>query len=688
MKKILNRIAAAAIAVPIALTQGVVMNISAEDAGVKALTLDTFTAIPADQTESEWNTKVLNMAASMEGTQTEISKDDFAALLPENNSYAVMIKEIMAEADNPILTVNNGVVTIKATADMTDYAEAKIYSKVREALANEGYTDEVTMDAFNKTVEFTATVDASVLASGKDVNVDFTLTADGEDIKTNLSGYFKNLASELASSVAEQVGVLSSDVEDALNVEMIQKLERAEDIMAKAAATNKSGSYATADELLNAVSDYAAKHTEVYSVPASVDEFVSRHGNGFNKAIELLSGITASSGYTLDVTADDVAELAKSGSNFEASASAGTYELTFQIPDAEADEVETYVNANAEEGKAYDYSYKLVEVKASMTGAAYFNVTRVIVLKDVEDTGSSTTTTTVTDESGTTESSDTTTTVTGEGGSTESSDTTTTVTGEGGTTESSDTTTTTVTGEGGSTESSDTTTTVTGEGGSTESSDTTTTTSEEFPEGFILESVEVTAGKGFYFSHDENEFDLTELVESLTLVGTLEDEDYTVVISPSSYEKYLVPAHATPAEYFNSVEGTAYVADTLGLTFNVPSGMTTADDADLTITDEPIVYIGVKGDADLDGTVGLNDATLTLTYYAYGVGLQPELKVFNEDADLNTLAYFLADVDTESKAGADSDDGKIDLADATYILTYYAYIVGLDEHSWTAVLAG
>ena len=655
MKKVLNRIAAAAIAVPMALTQSVVMNISAEDAGVKALTLDTFIAIPADKTESEWNTKVLNVAASMEGTQKEISVEDFIALLPENNSYAVMLKEIMDEAENPVLTVNNGIVTIKVTADMTNYAESKVYSKIREALVNEGYTGNVTMDAFNKTVEFAATVNASVLASGKDVNVDYTLTVDGVDIKNNMSGYFKGLAAELAESVAAQVGTPSSDVADAMDIEMIKKIEKAEEYMSKAATFERKGSYATADEMLAAISNFAANKTNAYKVPASVDEAVARHGEGFNKAVELISGITASSGYAIDVTANDVAELAKSGSNFEAAASAGTYTLTFQIPDAEAAEVKTYVNANAEEGKAYDYSYKLIEAKASVTGAAYFNVKRVIVMKDVEETTTTTTTTTVSDDSTTT--------------------TTTT------TTVSDDSTTTTTTTTASGDDSTTTTTTTTTASGET----TTTTSSTEVPEGFILESVSVEAGKDYYFSHDENAFDLAELVESLTLVGTLDDAPYTVQISPASFNKYLTPAYATPAEYFNAVEGTAYVASKLGLTFKPAESMVVADNADLTVANEPTVYIGVKGDSDLSGVVDISDASLTLKYYAYRMAM---LEVsFNEDADLNTLAYFLSDVDTESKAGVDSETGSIDISDATNILKYYANQMAMLDTTWEDILA-
>ncbi|MDE6021323.1 MAG: hypothetical protein K2H01_10075 [Ruminococcus sp.] len=651
MKKILNRVMAAAIAVPMVLTQGAIMNISAEDASAKTLSLDTFTAIPADKIESEWNTKMLAVATSMEGTQKEITKDDFLAMLPENNSYAVMAKEIMDEAANPVLTVKDGIVTVKATADMTNYAESKVYSKVRKALAKEGYTGTVTMDAFNKTVEFTVSFDANALESGKEIDVECTLTSDGTDIGLAPAAYFKGLAKELADSVAAQVDVVSDDVANALNIELLAKLDRAQELKEKAADLNKSGSYATADEMLAAVSKYVAKKTKVYTVPASVDEAVQRHGSDFNKVVDLLNDIVVTNGYTLNVTANDVAALAKEGSNFEVIVSNGTYAVSFQISDAEAAEVEEYVNANAEEGKAYDSSYKIVEARGDINdGVAYFDVKREIILKDVEITTTTTTTTT--------------------------SDSTTTTTTTSSSTSDSTTTTTTVS----TSDTSDSTTTTT----TVSTSDTSDTTDSIVPVDFILESIEVEAGKGYYFSHDENAFDLAGLVNSLTLVGTLHDEAYTVKISPTHYNNYLKPAFATPADYFNSVEGTAYVASELKLTFVPGETMNVADNADLTVTDNPIVYIGVKGDTDLSGHVEIADATLVLTYYGHsGVGQEITL---NDDEDLNVLAYFLADVDTESKAGKNSNDGRLDISDATNILTYYGKSGAGQNPVWSEII--
>ena len=95
-----------------------------------------------------------------------------------------------------------------------------------------------------------------------------------------------------------------------------------------------------------------------------------------------------------------------------------------------------------------------------------------------------------------------------------------------------------------------------------------------------------------------------------------------------------------------------------------------------TVIATPTVYIGVKGDADLNGKVELSDATLALTYYT-------EHSVNNafyltsgtktpENAELETLAYFLADINTESTVGEDVvGTSTIELEDATNILTYY-----------------
>lgn len=685
MKKIFNRVLAAAIAVPMALTQSVVMNVSAEDTGAKVLTLDTFTAIPYDQTESNWNEAALNMVLSMEGTQKEITAADFINLIPQTNMYGVMLAELLADAPNPVLTVESGVVKVSGSADLSAYAEEKIYSKVNVAAGAE-----LNMTAFNKTVEYSLTVDANVLASGKTVEAMPVVTIDGTEIdETNASDYFKGLTDDLAAEVSAQVGI-DADIEAAMTVEIIDKIEKAESWFDRAEALERTGSYSTADEMMAAISKFIDNRVNVYDFPASVDEAVARHGNGFNAAVDLVSGISADKGYVLDITADDVAELAKSGSNFEVAVSGGTYEVSFNIPDAEAAEVEAWVNENAEPDEngtvmVYESSTKLVEASLTTDGVVFFNVTREIKLIDSKLTTTTTTTTTTDDSSTTTttttttdDSSTTTTTTTSDTDTDTDTDTTTTTSD---TTTDSDTTTTT----SDTTTDSDTTTTTSDTTTSSGSTDTTTSTST-LPLDFELEDIEVEGGVGYYFSHDENAFDLSALITSLTLIGNVNGEERIIPISVANFADYLTPAYATPADYFNSIDGTAYVADALKFTFNTSAVEKIAATADLTIADEecPTVYIGVKGDTNLNGVVDIPDATMVLSYYANTAASLPAS--LNADAELEVLAYFLADVNTESTAGADTDLAKMEIADATNILKYYSQDAASLNPSWDEIL--
>ena len=100
----------------------------------------------------------------------------------------------------------------------------------------------------------------------------------------------------------------------------------------------------------------------------------------------------------------------------------------------------------------------------------------------------------------------------------------------------------------------------------------------------------------------------------------------------------------------------------------------------------PAVYVGLKGDADLNGKVEVEDAVAILTYYAQKSAALPT--VFQEDPMLNTLAYYLADVDTESKLGMNhaASGQSISVEDAVYVLTYYAQTSAALHPSWESIL--
>ncbi|MGN0631890.1 MAG: hypothetical protein ACI4JN_11245 [Ruminococcus sp.] len=94
--------------------------------------------------------------------------------------------------------------------------------------------------------------------------------------------------------------------------------------------------------------------------------------------------------------------------------------------------------------------------------------------------------------------------------------------------------------------------------------------------------------------------------------------------------------------------------------------------------------IGKKGDADLDGAVTLADAGEILKYYARNAaGLDASL-TGGEDAYLETLAFFLGDIDTESQTM--SKDGILDINDASAVLSYYANTAAGNAVSWDAYI--
>ena len=398
----------------------------------------------------------------------------------------------------------------------------------------------------------------------------------------------------------------------------------------------------------------------------------------------------------------------------------------------------------------YDSSYKLVTAQGdadndTLAGvpSGYFNVERIIKFKD-----KSTTTTTTTDVTGTTTtvsgtdvSGGTTTTVSGTGtdvsggttttvsgtGTDVSGGTTTTVSGtgtdvSGGTTTTvsgtgtdvSGGTTTTVSGTGtdvsggttttvsgtGTDVSGGTTTTVSGTGtdvsggttttvsgtdvsGSTttttsgsgsETTTTTTSTGTITPVGTTTLEVEVNPAN-FYFSVDERELKPSDLFTKFDIV----DEEGTHFDALEAGAVTL--DKTTPKEIFDA-EGKAYCVTEVNAYFTDP---TTADAEPVAAPVNPTVYIGVKGDTDLSGLVDVQDAVAVLTYYAK-IAAGQENVVLNEDENLHNLAFFLADVDTESKEGKNNGNKLMTTEDAVSILTYYAKTAAGQEPTWPDVV--
>ena len=386
----------------------------------------------------------------------------------------------------------------------------------------------------------------------------------------------------------------------------------------------------------------------------------------------------------------------------------------------------------------YDSSYKLVTAQGdadndTLAGvpSGYFNVERIIKFKDKATTttttdisgttttdvsgttttdvsggttttdvsGGTTTTdvsggTTTTDVSGGTTTTDvsggtTTTDVSGGTTTTDVSGGTTTTDVSGGTTTtdvSGGTTTTDVSGgttttdvSGGTTTTdvsgaTTTTTTGSGEGSETTTTTTTTNTGTITPVGTTTLEVEVNPAN-FYFSVDERELKPSDLFSKFDIV----DEDGThfnaLELGAVTLDK------TTPKEIFDA-EGKPYCVTEVNAYFTDP---TKADAEPVAAPVNPTVYIGVKGDTDLSGLVDVPDAVAVLTYTAK-IAAGQEGVVFNEDENLNKFAFFLADIDTESKEGKNDGNKLMTTEDAVYMLTYTAKTAAGQEPTWPDVV--
>ncbi len=180
-------------------------------------------------------------------------------------------------------------------------------------------------------------------------------------------------------------------------------------------------------------------------------------------------------------------------------------------------------------------------------------------------------------------------------------------------------------------------------------------------------TLNVNTDTAFYFSHDTNAFDPADLIKSATAVVNTENGEETVNVDVTKFTFGIgntSDATLNPAGVFNKKN--AYTATTLNVFYE--GVLVTSNKVD--------VYIGVKGDANLDGLANATDAALVLQYAAeYGANGKASIA---EDADLENFVYFLADVDAESKTHA----VELNASDAAAILRYAAIYGANGKCDW------
>lgn len=698
MKKVFNKVIAIAATVPLALTQGFAVMANAADA--TTISVERVLEIKPQELESDWAKLVEGALIDSEGKSFELNVADIvdsADFSDKNAAYVEKVQKCIV--GNPSVKIKNSVAVMTAQVDATSYVQSNIIDAIKKELTKQGAAsiiDDIDFSMLEKKGTFTAAVDGDSIentAANKAAGTANTIRvkgavfvdSEGNQVATyaDAKAYAASTVQQLKVEVTKKAAAANLTVNlDNLLATYQKKVEKAFSYADKAITTSAHQEFATADETLAWLKVQKDQRTTRFDVPGSVAD-LAKYGDTLNKAVAEVNKAFQNVGvnYTVDVSMDDVTSLLNSGSDFVADANADTnvYTVTFKVPDTDVDAdyfstvegIEKYYAAHPDQAEAdgvtdadysqlvYDSSYKLVTAQGdadndTLAGvpSGYFNVERIIKFKDK----ATTTTTTTTDVSGTTTTDVSGTTTTDVSGGT----TTTDVSGGTTTTDvSGETTTTTTTGTGGS---ETTTTTTTG------------TTGTITPVGTTTLEVEVNP-TNFYFSVDERELKPSDLFSKFDIVDEEGTHFNALEAGAVTLDK------TTPKEIFDA-EGKPYCVTEVNAYFTDP---TKADAEPVAAPVNPTVYIGVKGDADLNGIVDVQDAVAILTYYAKTAAAQENV-AFNEDENLNKLAYFLADVDTESKAGMNSGSELMTTQDAVNVLTFYAKKAANQEPTWPDVI--
>ncbi|ERJ89356.1 hypothetical protein RUMCAL_02959 [Ruminococcus callidus ATCC 27760] len=711
MKKTFNRLLAATVAIPVALGQVLAISANAAEAPAalkvtadKLLKVEPATGFPetvsadADTitytVESDWNTtlaKQLNTETSNKTVTVDAKK--FVAGINSANYYVELLKKAVNASENPTATVKDGVVTISGTADFSAATD-----KLAEKLDTLGGYENFTLDTSILTgVAYTATIKTD-FANSKSVDADLSFTANGKTYGVSTATEYANdvctnLAGQVTAAVDQKVKELAAEynmTED--EVRANADFDIAGDVAALKAETDKlsadiakaqkkydsfknltkaAKSYDSADAALAAAVNYLSKNVAAAAnQPKTVDGMVAKYGANFDNGVASVNSSLKDAGVNVEiaVSSADVAALLKSATKVTIGAAAGTYTAELEITDAEKAEVEKYVEEQVAEKLPEKTvvsvdTVKTVTVSGAADGVAAFDVTRdvTVVLKDKDTT---TTTTTTTGDSGTT-------TTVASGATTDVSGATTDVSGD--TTDVSSETTTV---------SSDTTD-VSGDTTTDDSNTTTTdgsgTTTETLPTGVSsveVKTVDAETAENIYLS-DEESFNVAGLIESVTL--HLENgEDVTV--DPAT----AIDFEMTPAEAYETVTektaGKVYFDGEVGLKYK--------GEEDVEITDTVKVAVALKGDTTLDGKVDATDLFETAYYVALqGAGKTPIFDTVKNGTALESkLAYLASDIDTESKAGENTEDGKLDATDMLYTAVYQAYNGAGNHIDWAEAI--
>ena len=526
------------------------------------------------------------------------------------------------------------------------------------------------------------------------------------------------------------------DLTDWMNKNYINKAKKAQNYVDRSLKFQEKTKEAdNISELIAAVNKQITKRGYKRQIPATGSAIAanSQVAKAYNKAVERFNNATS---YTLNIAASELGAEADTIYDIKADAKGGYAHGTAKYKDDEQEAVKAYFAATPalQQYKVVD-TWKEIEITAKFDGikdtstreSVDVKFQRVVKVEPIVTTTSSTTpsttssTTVVTSDTDTTPSGPVDTTPTDTTPVTPGTDTTpvdTNTTPVDTNTTPVDTNTTPIDTNTSPVDTdttpvdTDTTPVDTGttpvDTGTTPIDTDTTPTAPVNPTVSTTRTVDVVAPVikadttvGFYLDIDEkfNDEQINSLKYSVDLVRQYIDED-DVVVGYESLKKgdqvdildKVSFGTATPVNTY--VEGSSEFAHQVALiateditaadgTVIATAGSTlkNPDGSDVSVT----VYIGVKGDANLDHKVDAGDATTTLIYYsALSTGQKAAETQFSNSAlvanaedILDHFAAFLCDTTNEPMKDENNwklmkPERKIMADDATFILSYYS----------------
>jgi len=663
-----KRVAAAAAAVPLALTQCLTFSSAAavndaaqvadnntQATNPKEISLNSLLRInPGENNKSEWNDKLSLAIASAVGQTGEFDGSSYADKLAKKNgelskSVATFLKKNVFNTPVKYVVNEDKNIVLTLTLTQPDWNDNLAYTP-EEALVKlaEQYglpqleTVDFSSVKCEGTVEITVKTSELELGTTTPVSIVFKPKGEKEFTLGELPKYAQGKVDELRklgeAAIEKNFTGIYAEKKDEANakfnekIELIQgKLNRMNNALDKAVnSADRNGTYSSVSEAIEAANRFLGKKNINKQLPTSAEKISAREAakDAFNQIINLLSKnakINASSeevGKFIDSIGSrklTEADGTVRATDFKIVVNKGTTELIGAFDDAEAAEVKTYV-----EKAGYEYigSYKKITAKADFKGINTFDVGNVDVQIErilvTNTTAPTVTTTSGEGETTTTTAKDVTTTTAKDVTTTTGEDVTTTTANDVTTTTSEDVTTTT---------SEDVTTTT--------SEDVTTTTTSEDVTTTTSEDVTTTTGKDVTTTTSEDVTTTTS--EDVT---TTTSEDVTTTTGKDVTTTTSEDVTTTTSEDVTTTTGkdvtTTTTGDVTTTTCTIPPDVVTSSIFESVYVDVETTHgFYLNTDASFD-TKQIKKATL---HVVYGIGYESEgkaiiLSEFEETMDV------------------------------------------------------